>query len=152
MAWLHDNKEDPNGHYGRFWGRNGRQVGALASWKLNEQASVARAYLDTAITVLPGDVNFDGALTAADVSAFASNWRSVTSARTRLDKLRAGDLDRDGAIDFDDFGILRKSFNDAGVVISPRLLQSMARAPEPQSWLMAAFSCAINFWARGTPS
>jgi hypothetical protein len=47
MVWLHDNKRDPNGHYGLYWGRNGAQVGALSSWNLNEQASVARAYLYT---------------------------------------------------------------------------------------------------------
>ena len=47
LLWLHDNKRDPNGHYGTFWGRNGPQVGALPSWNLNEQAAVARAYLFT---------------------------------------------------------------------------------------------------------
>jgi len=51
MTWLHDNKRDPNGHYGLFWGRNGSQVGALGSWNLNEQASVARAYLYTSALV-----------------------------------------------------------------------------------------------------
>ena len=47
MVWLHDNKRDPNGHYGLFWGRGGPQVGALSSWDLNDQAAVARAYLYT---------------------------------------------------------------------------------------------------------
>jgi hypothetical protein len=47
LTWLHDNKRDPLGHYGLFWGRNGPQVGTLNSWNLNEQASVARAYLYT---------------------------------------------------------------------------------------------------------
>jgi len=47
MVWLHDNKRDPNGHYGLFWGREGPQVGALSSWNLNDQAPVARAYLYT---------------------------------------------------------------------------------------------------------
>jgi hypothetical protein len=53
LTWLHDNKRDPNGHYGLFWGRNGPQVGALNSWKLNEQASVARAYLYTSAVPEP---------------------------------------------------------------------------------------------------
>ena len=54
LVWLHDNKRDPNGHYGTFWGRNGAQVGALDTWNLNEQASVARAYLFTSAVPEPG--------------------------------------------------------------------------------------------------
>ena len=53
LTWLHANKRDPNGHYGLFWGRNGAQVGALASWNLNEQAAVARAYLYTSTVPEP---------------------------------------------------------------------------------------------------
>lgn len=53
LTWLHANKRDPNGHYGLFWGRNGAQVGALTSWNLNEQASVARAYLYTSTVPEP---------------------------------------------------------------------------------------------------
>jgi hypothetical protein len=53
MVWLHGNKRDPNGHYGLFWGREGPQVGALSSWNLNDQASVARAYLYTSAVPEP---------------------------------------------------------------------------------------------------
>lgn len=53
LVWLHDNKRDPNGHYGVFWGREGVQVGALSSWRLNDQASVARAYLYTSVVATP---------------------------------------------------------------------------------------------------
>ena len=53
LTWLHTNKRDPNGHYGLFWGRNGAQVGALASWNLNEQAAVTRAYLYTSMIPEP---------------------------------------------------------------------------------------------------
>lgn len=45
LQYLHENKEDPNGHYGLFWGREGTFNGTLSTWHLNEQASVARAYL-----------------------------------------------------------------------------------------------------------
>ena len=31
LGWLHDNKRDPNGHYGLFWGREGPQVNPLGS-------------------------------------------------------------------------------------------------------------------------
>jgi hypothetical protein len=51
LTWLHENKRDPNGHYDTFWGRNGPITTTLGSWNLNEQASVARAYLYTAIAV-----------------------------------------------------------------------------------------------------
>lgn len=53
LAWLHDNKRDPNGHYDVFWGREGPQIDALSSWHLNEQASAARAYLYTSVVALP---------------------------------------------------------------------------------------------------
>jgi hypothetical protein len=53
LTWLRDNKRDANGHYGLFWGREGPQVGTLSSWHLNEQASVARAYLYTSAVPEP---------------------------------------------------------------------------------------------------
>jgi hypothetical protein len=65
MTWLHDNKRDPNGHYGLFWGREGPQVGALDSWNLNEQASVARAYLYTSAVPEPGGLALLGLAVAA---------------------------------------------------------------------------------------
>jgi hypothetical protein len=54
MAWLHANRQDPNGHYDTLWGRGPFQATALSSWNLNEQASVARAYLETGLTPEPG--------------------------------------------------------------------------------------------------
>ncbi|MCA9242103.1 MAG: hypothetical protein KDA37_17955, partial [Planctomycetales bacterium] len=71
LAWLHNNKADPNDHYDLFWGRNGPIVGTLNSWNLNEQASVARAYLDSANTQLVGDYNRDGVVDARDYTV----WR-----------------------------------------------------------------------------
>jgi hypothetical protein len=51
LTWLHNNKRDPNGHYGLFWGREGPQTARLSAWHLNDQAPVARAYLHTALSV-----------------------------------------------------------------------------------------------------
>lgn len=31
LQWLHDNKEDPNGRYGKFWGREGVQLSELSA-------------------------------------------------------------------------------------------------------------------------
>ena len=56
LIWLHDNKRDPMGHYGLFWGREGPQRTALQSWHLNDQASVARAYLHMAVVPEPSSV------------------------------------------------------------------------------------------------
>jgi hypothetical protein len=53
LSWLHQNKRDPHGHYGLYWGRNGPQAGQLVSWNLNEQAAVARAYLFTSTVPEP---------------------------------------------------------------------------------------------------
>ena len=92
----------------------GAQVDALDSWNLNEQAAVARAFLDTSLTVLPGDVNQDGARSTADVWAFVGGWLSDTSALTDLDKMKAGDLDLSGKTDADDFVLLREALNGAG--------------------------------------
>ncbi|GEM_PF-2186729 len=52
MTWLHTNREDPNGHYGRLWSRDPYTPGTIrTSWELNDQAAVARSYLYTAATV-----------------------------------------------------------------------------------------------------
>ncbi len=52
MTWLHTNREDPNGHYGRLWSRDPYTPGTIrTSWELNDQAAVARSYLYTAATM-----------------------------------------------------------------------------------------------------
>lgn len=49
LTWLHNNREDPNGHYGRLWSRDTYTPGTVrSSWELNDQAAVARSYLYTA--------------------------------------------------------------------------------------------------------
>lgn len=50
MSWLHANREDPNGHYGRLWARETYTPGTVRStWELNDQAAVGRSYLYTAV-------------------------------------------------------------------------------------------------------
>ncbi|TWT99543.1 Glycosyl hydrolase family 76 [Botrimarina colliarenosi] len=78
MEWLHANKQDPNGRYGKFWGREGAQVGALSEWHLNDMASVARAFLHTGLSSplsLAGDFNDDGVVDAADYTVWRDNVR-----------------------------------------------------------------------------
>ena len=53
LQWLHDNGQDPNGHYGTLWGRAGTVTTAYSSWNLNDQAAVADSYLYTALVPEP---------------------------------------------------------------------------------------------------
>jgi hypothetical protein len=56
LTWLRNNREDPNGRYGRLWAREAYTPGTVRpTWGLIDQASVARAYLHTAAikTVAP---------------------------------------------------------------------------------------------------
>jgi hypothetical protein len=75
MTWLHDNKRDPNGHYGVYWGREGPQLGALGSWNLNEQSSVARAYLYTGAIPEPSS--------AVLLLGVGAAWTAIGRRRTR---------------------------------------------------------------------
>jgi hypothetical protein len=63
MTWLHNNREDPNGHYGTLWGRESYAPGTVrSSWNMIDQAAVARSYLHTAAvkTVAPFFVTAPG--------------------------------------------------------------------------------------------
>jgi hypothetical protein len=82
MEWLHSNRRDPNGHYGRLWGRGGLQVTPLSEWHLNDQASVARSFLHTGLTMLAtapiaGDFNEDGNVDAADYIVWRSGFGKI---------------------------------------------------------------------------
>jgi uncharacterized protein YyaL (SSP411 family) len=65
LQWLHDNGQDPNGHYGTLWGRAGTVTTAYSSWNLNDQAAVADSYLYTALVPEPTGI---GLLMAASSS------------------------------------------------------------------------------------
>jgi hypothetical protein len=153
LEWLHDNKQDPNGHYGVFWGRNGPQVGSLDSWSLNEQASVARAFLYTATmptdwpalpSPVPGDINQDGLVTATDLDGFRTGWLTDTSALSDLNKMMLGDLNFSGRTDLTDFVLLRRIFNNNRVVIAPETWASIfADVPEPSSLSLAVALVAL---------
>lgn len=49
LHWLHDNRRDPNGRYGPLWGRGGLQREELSIWHLNDNAAVARSFLQAAL-------------------------------------------------------------------------------------------------------
>ncbi|HEX4415250.1 MAG TPA: hypothetical protein VH107_16580, partial [Lacipirellulaceae bacterium] len=83
LVWLHDDKRDPLGHYGEFWGRNGPQVDTLNTWDLNDQAAVARAYLYTA--EVPETATF--VLLGIGLMAFVLVGGPKTLPRTRANRL-----------------------------------------------------------------
>ena len=149
MAWLHDNKRDPNGHYDVFWGRNGPLVGEFSSWNLNEQAAVARAYLYSSIdwSELPnpllGDVNQDGILSTLDFQDFVAGWLVDTSSFSDFNKIKAGDLNLDGRTGVEDFVRLRTALSNAGVVIDPGAWQAANVVPEPHSLWFAVVGFAL---------
>jgi uncharacterized protein YyaL (SSP411 family) len=75
LNYLHAYKQDPNGHYASLWGQGDVQTEVLNSWKLIDQAAVARAYLKLSqiSPALPGDYNADGGVDAADYVTWRDN-------------------------------------------------------------------------------
>jgi len=123
LEWLHDNRRDPNGHYGRLWGRGGFQGAALAAWHLNDQASVARSYLHTGLTVpatLPGDFDADGVVDAADLAQWKAGFGTTGNA-TRSQ----GDADADHDVDGADYLVWQRQLGSAATVARA------AAIPEP---------------------
>ena len=138
MQWLHDNKQDPEGHYGLFWGREGRQIGVLESWDLNNQAPVARAYLHTALVQTPplapihnADFNGDAAVDGAD---FLTWQRGL--GLTRQPSRAAGNADGDDAVDPADLGIWQNQFG----VSSLTAVNAVIPEPPSATLMIAAFA------------
>jgi hypothetical protein len=120
LEWLHQNRRDPNGHYGRLWGRGGFQGSPLATWHLNDQAAVARSYLHTglaAIDYLGGDYDASGAVDAADYIMWRKN-----------DGTPAG------------YNAWRVNFGKTAGAGS----LSAATVPEPASWMLCVLAAALS--------
>ena len=134
LVWLHDNKRDPNGHYGLFWGREGPQVGALDSWNLNEQASVARAYLYTsAVPGLAGDYSGNGTVGPEDYDVWRTNFGSIT--------LLAADGNGNGIVDAADYSLWRDHLgHTAG---SGAGASANAAIPEPSTFMLLILAAAV---------
>jgi hypothetical protein len=135
LEWLHANRRDPNGHYGRLWGRGGFQSAALSEWHLNDQASVARSFLHTGLamldaTALPGDFDENGHVDAADYVV----WRdSMGQTGPGL----AADGNGDEIIDGVDYTIWRAHFGKAAGSSGSL---SHALVPEPAGTLLLIFA------------
>ncbi len=132
LTFLHDVKEDVNGHYGMFWGREPHPTPStpFTSWNLIDQAPVARAYLSLSQIRqgLPGDFNGDGVVDAADYTV----WRdSVGESVIRLPNAFGA-----GAIGIEQYQMWRQNYGN----LLPGLGQSAAAVPEPcTGTLMSVF-------------
>jgi hypothetical protein len=84
-----------------------------------------------------GDVDQDGALTEADVSAFAAAWNPLSNEffLGGVDSYENGDLNFDGRITLADVFQLRQALVASGV--SPAGLTRLMQIPEPGSWQLA---------------
>lgn len=122
LRWLHDNRRDPNGHYDALWGRGGKQTTPLASWDLNDNAAVARSFLQAALTEpAPGDFNADGVVDAADLARWSAGFGIGTGAL-----LAQGNADRDRDVDGADFLIWQRNFGRGASATA-----ASASVPEP---------------------
>lgn len=146
LNWLHDNKEDPEGHYGKFWGREGPQEGTLSEWWLNDQAPVARAYLHTALLQVEpisgqngADFNGDGAVDGADFAV----WQRGFGMIAQTDGAN-GDANGDGRVNAADLALWQAALgtsSGSGLGIP---------TPEPSAAALAAVGLiAIAYRAQG---
>ncbi|MCA9242173.1 MAG: hypothetical protein KDA37_18305, partial [Planctomycetales bacterium] len=134
IEFLNSSVADGNGRYGQDW--NVASTGILSEWDLNNQAPVARAYLDTGLAdtpAEPGDFNLDGLINAADWTIFAANSHADFSGLLASERFLRGDLDRDGDSDFRDF----RTFKNIYIAVNGEsAFASLLAAPEPAAGLL----------------
>ncbi|MCA9261051.1 MAG: AGE family epimerase/isomerase [Planctomycetales bacterium] len=138
LEWLHENKEDPQGHYPRFWGREGPQVGTLDAWDLNDQAPVARGYLQASLAqrapvgaVDSADFDFDGDVDAEDFLTWQRH-QGLTDQPYRS----TGDANDDGWVTAADLEIWQAQMGRSSD-------GPFTAIPEPGAWALFALAAAI---------
>ena len=147
LNWLHDNKEDPEGHYGRMWGRDPPPEetwidGTLQSWYLNDQASVARAYLYAALLQTEpisgqngADFNDDGVVNGGDFLV----WQRGLGKIAQTDGAH-GDANGDGTVDRRDLAIWQSAYATTASAVA-----GASRVPEPSSVVLVTLAlCAAG--------
>ncbi|MCA9258874.1 MAG: NPCBM/NEW2 domain-containing protein, partial [Planctomycetales bacterium] len=87
---------------------------------------------------LPGDVNLDGRLDMADIDDFIAGWRTNTSQMGDEQRIRTGDLNLNGVVNFDDWWIIHEAFKEQDAAFDANLAELLAvhaaaqtEAPEP---------------------
>ncbi len=121
-------------------GTNGQDYGAVDLRVENDYIKQALAGKNV------GDVNLDGSLNQTDINLFVANYGTQKRVNNivvaDLDTRKAGDLDIDGDIDFDDALILRAGLHAPGAASGLDLsgLAGLgASVPEPGALLLAVF-------------
>ena len=147
LVWLHENKQDPNGHYGRFWGREGPQNNILSSWELNDQAPVARAYLHVATVpdplALSSDLTDDRSVDFADLTILLANWNQDAG-------VAGGNLvdPANTKVDFADLTTLLADWTGSAAG-SPQAALGSEAVPEPSSLVLALLATlGLSFYGR----
>jgi hypothetical protein len=140
LTYLHDVKEDVNGHYGKFWGREPHPTPStpFTSWNLIDQAPVAHAYLNLSQIRqgLPGDFNEDGVVDAADYTV----WRDSVGKSVVLLPNAFGA----GMTDIDQYTTWRQSYGNQ----TPNLRQSEAAVPEPSLQVVISVLALLSLSSR----
>lgn len=95
-----------------------------------------------------GDVNLDGVVNMEDVSDFIAGWRTNTSTLSDEDKIRAGDLNRDGITDFGDWWILHEVLAQDPVLASLDLSTVLAATRGDFNADGATNSTDLNAWSQ----
>ncbi|MCA9259088.1 MAG: hypothetical protein KDA61_07805, partial [Planctomycetales bacterium] len=88
-----------------------------------------------------GDLNFDGALTAADWSVYIAGAALDLTGMSAAQAYQAGDLNNDGANDLFDFSLFKSAFETANGVGS--FAAMLAAVPEPTTTGLATLAACL---------
>ena len=135
-----DNSDSGGQDYGTF------DLFSDNEWIVNE---ISKSPLNG--TLLPGDVNRDGSVTiAGDVSAFVDGWLREKKLQGAHNEVTAGDwetwgwgdMNHDGIVDLDDWGIVNSASPAVGAAILSAL--SSVSVPEPSCVAMLTVAGLIG--------
>jgi sialidase-1 len=135
---------------------NDEQFGVLFEGGASLYNEILFAYMDyddldpAPWNEVTGDVNQDGSLTEADVSAFAAAWNPLSNEffLGGVDSYKNGDLNFDGRVNLADVFQLRQALIAGGV--SATGLTRLTQVPEPSSWQLAVIGM-LSRLARRSP-
>ncbi|MCA9235932.1 MAG: PEP-CTERM sorting domain-containing protein [Planctomycetales bacterium] len=92
-----------------------------------------------------GDLNFDGAVTAADWTLFVAGGDADLSGMSTAQAYQLGDLNNDGANDLADFGVFKNAYEAANGQGS---FAALVAIPEPSALALLACGALAAGWRR----